>query len=276
MEKAMNVVLMCRLRKQFYLLALLGFFSYPLGEAVAQTYIGIRITPTLNALPKVFNNSPANISTGTSTAIEAGLDYTLMLNRNWGLSAGTDFGGSNWSYNLKAPLASFGIASGPGEVNMSRFHNYLYNSGTLNAVYKIPAKASDIRLFAGPTFRIHHSQRVGSSRRNPGTNPYSMYANDPGTGNSDTPDFSVVYPDNGPLLAIMSAGIGYEHSVSQKLDVLLGVRTNIGLHSTAKSLMTINMDNQLYKSSINTSSNYVGFDLAFRFKTLAKGSKRKS
>ncbi len=272
MKKALNVAFMCGLRKHLYLVALLCLLVYPFNHTTAQSYIGIRITPNLNALPKVFNNSPANISTGTSTAIEAGLDYTIMLNKKWGLSAGTDFGGSNWSYNLRAPLTAFGISSGPGEVNMSRFHNYLYNSGTFNAVYKIAAKSSDIRLFAGPTFRIHHSQRVGSSRRNPDNNSSQLHANDPGTGNSDTPDFLVVYPDNRGLLTIMSAGIGYERSVNQKLDVLLGVRTNIGLHTTAKSIMTINMNDQLYQGSINTSSNYIGFDVAFRFKRLAKGS----
>ncbi len=279
MNKALNVVLARMRRKQLCMAALLCLFLYPCGQLFAQSYVGIRITPNLNALPKVFNNSPANISTGTSTAIEAGIDYTIMLNKRWGLSAGTDFGGSNWSYNLKAPLTAFGITSGPGEMNMSRFHNYLYNSGTFNAVYKIAAKASDIRLFAGPTFRVHHSQRVGSSRRNPDNNANNLYANDPNQGSgvgSGTPDFSVVYPHNSRLLTIISAGIGYERSVNEKLDVLLGVRTNIGLQTTAKSIMTINMNNQLYQGSINTSSNYIGFDVAFRFKTVAKGSKRKS
>ena len=36
------------------------------------------------------------------------------------------------------------------------------------------------------------------------------------------------------------------------------------------------MNNQLYKGSINTSSNYVGFDVAFRFKIASKGFKSKS
>jgi len=236
---------------------------------MAQGYIGVRVTPNFTAEPKVLNNSPANISTGTTTAIEAGLDYTYMLNQKWALSAGTDFGGGNWSYNFKAPLAAFD-PSRSGEVNMSRFHTYLYNSGTLNAVYKIPGKSSNIRLFAGPTFRFHHSQRVGSSRKRDGNNKDNQNANDSGT-DSGTPDFLLVYPNNGRLFTILSAGIGCDYAVNNNLDVLLGLRTNWGLISTTKSVMTINMNNQVYRGSINTSSNYIGFDVAFRFKTATKG-----
>lgn len=156
---------------------------------------------------------------------------------------------------------------------MSRFHNYLYNSATLNAVYKIPAKSSDIRIFAGPTFRFHHTQRIGSTRRRDNNNSDYQYANDPGAG-SETDDFLLVYPDNARLLTIMSAGIGYEHSVNNKLNILLGLRTNWGITSMKESVMTINMNNQLYNGSINTSSNYVGFDVAFRFRTVSKNSKR--
>lgn len=270
---AFNFPFVRGLRRHLYLLSLLCLAIYPHNYLIAQSYIGIRVTPNFTADPKVLNNSPANISTGTTTAIEAGIDYTYMLNRKWGFSGGTDFGGGNWSYNLKAPLAAF-QPGGSGEVNMSRFHTYLYNSGTLNAVCKIPGKNSDIRLFAGPTFRFHHSQRVGSSRRSDDNNN-SQYANDPGTG-SGTPDFLLVYPDNGRLLTILSAGIGYEHTVNNNLDVLLGLRANWGLTSMAKSVMTIKMNNQFYRGSINTSSNYVGFDVALRLKTALKGSKRKS
>jgi hypothetical protein len=262
------------LRKHLCLLSVISLALYPRDYLFAQGYIGIRVTPNFTAEPKVLNNSPASISTGTTTAIEGGIDYTYMLNRKWGLSAGTDFGGGNWSYNLKAPLASFG--SGPGEVNMSRFHNYLYNSGTLNAVYKISALGNDIRIFAGPTFRFHHSQRVGSTRKRNNNNNYNyLYADAPSSGSgSDTPDFLLVYPDNARLLTIMSAGIGYEHTVNPNLDVLLGLRTNWGITSMSKSVMTLNMNGQLYRGSINTSSNYIGFDVALRFKAATKNSKR--
>ncbi len=249
------------------------FAIYPADELLAQGYFGIRVTPNFTAQPKVLNNSPASISTGTTTAIETGLDYTYMLNRKWGFSAGTDFGGGNWSYNLKAPLAAF-QPGGPGEVNMSRFHNYLYNSGTLNGVYKISALGNDIRVFAGPTLRFSHSQRVGTTRRRHNPNNL-MYAEAPATG-SETPDLSVEYPDNARLITIMSAGVGYEHTVNSNLDVLLGVRTNWGITSMMKSKVTLNMNDKIYRSSINTSSNYIGFDFALRFRTFAKGTKGKS
>lgn len=232
-------------------------------KVLAQGYFGIRLTPNFTAEPEVFNNSPASISTGTTTAIKAGLDYTYMLNRKWGFSAGTDFGGGNWSYKFKAPLAAFQPGQA-GEVSISRFHDYLYNSGTLNAVYKASALGNEIRIFAGPTFRFNHSQRVGTTRK--GDNPDNlMYADAPATG-SDTPDFSVEYPSYTRLVTIMSAGVGYEHAVNQNLDVLLGVRTNWGLTSVMKNKVTINMYDKLYRGSINTSSNYIGFDVALRFR----------
>ncbi len=255
----------------FFFLFCLAFF--PLDYLKAQGFIGIRLTPNFIAEPTVFNNSPANISTGTSTAIEAGIDFTYMLNRKWGLSAGADFGGGNWSYNLKAPLAAFKPGAS-GDVNMSRFHNYLYNSASLNSIYKIPAKSSDIRIFAGPTFRFHHTQRVGSTRSRDNNNANYQYANDPAA-ESGTDDFLLVYPDNSQLITIMSAGVGYEHSVNNKLNILLGLRTNWGITSMSKSVMSISMNNQLYNGSINTSSNFVGFDLAFRFKTGSNVSKGK-
>lgn len=83
-------------RKRLFLLSLFSLALYPHDQIIAQGYIGIRVTPNFTAEPKVLNNSPANISTGTTTAIEAGIDYTYMLNRKWGLSTGTDFGGGNW------------------------------------------------------------------------------------------------------------------------------------------------------------------------------------
>ncbi len=254
-------------------MALLFSLSICSSPVMAQGFIGVRITPNFSAEPKVLNNSPASISTGTTTAIEAGLDYTYMLNRKWGISAGADFGGGNWSYNLKAPLSAFQPGQA-GEVNVSRFHNYLYNSGTLNAVYKVSALGNDIRIFAGPTFRVSHSQRVGTTRKRDNSNN-QMYADAPAAG-SDTPDFAVEYPNNARLYTIMSAGVGYEHSVNNNLHVLLGVRTNWGITSVMKSNLTINMNDKIYRGSINTSSNYVGFDVALRFKTLPKGSKRKS
>ncbi len=241
---------------------------------MAQGYLGFRLTPNFTAEPKVLNNSPANISTGTTTAIEAGIDYTKMLNRKWGLSVGTDFGGGNWSYNLKAPLNSF-RGGGSGEVNMSRFHNYLYNSGTLNAVYKISALDNNIRVFAGPTFRLNHSQRVGSTRRRDNNNDNAMYAEAPSAG-SDTPDFAIEYPARSRLIAIMSAGVGYEHAVNNNLDVLLGLRTNWGITSVMKSTMTLNMNDKIYRGSINNSPNYIGFDVALRFRTFPKSKNRKS
>ncbi|MEJ7693309.1 hypothetical protein [Daejeonella sp.] len=248
------------------------FAMYPSDDLLAQGYIGIRLTPNFTAEPKVLNNSPANISTGTTTAIEAGVDYTHMLNRKWGLSAGTDFGGGNWSYNLKAPLTAF-KGGGSGEVNMSRFHNYLYNSGTLNTVYKVSALGNDIRIFAGPTFRLNHSQRVGTTRRRDNTRN-EMYADATAAG-SDMPDFSVEYPDNSRLITIMSAGVGYEHTINNNLDVMLGLRTNWGITSV-KSKVTLNMNDKIYRGSINTSSNYIGFDIALRFRTFSDGSKGKS
>ncbi len=273
MNNALTSTFIRGFKRPLCLLSLLSLALFPQDHLLAQGYIGIRVTPNFTAEPKVLNNSPASISTGTTTAIEAGIDYTYMLNRKWGLSAGTDFGGGNWSYNLKAPLGAFG--SGPGEVNMSRFHNYLYNSGTLNAVYKISALGNDLRIFAGPTFRFHHSQRVGSTRKRNNNNDYNyLYANSPASGSDSTPDFLMVYPDNARLLTIMSAGVGYEHTVNQNLDVLLGLRTNWGITSMSKSVMTLNMNGQLYGGSINTSSNYIGFDVALRFKTSSKNSKR--
>ncbi|SKB73551.1 hypothetical protein [Daejeonella lutea] len=250
------------------------FFSLPISQnpVLAQGYIGIRITPNFTSEPKVLNNSPASISTGTTTAIEAGLDYTHMLNRKWGVSAGTDFGGGNWSYNLKAPLSAFQPGQA-GEVNLSRFHNYLYNSATLNAVYKVSALGNVIRIFAGPTFRVNHSQRVGTTRKR--NNPDNlMYADAPAAG-SETPDFAVEYPNDARIFTIMSAGVGYEHSVNNNLDVLLGVRTNWGITSVTKGTMTINMNDKLYRGSINTRSNYVGFDVALRFKTFSTSNKGK-
>lgn len=240
---------------------------------MAQGYIGIRLTPNFTAEPKVLNNSPASISTGTTTAIEAGLDYTYMLNRKWGLSAGTDFGGGNWSYNLRAPLSAFQPGQA-GEVNVSRFHNYLYNSATFNAVFKISALGNDIRIFAGPTFRVNHSQRVATTRKRDNTDNL-MYADAPSSG-SETPDFAIEYPNDARIFAIMSAGLGYEHSVNNKLDVLLGLRTNWGITSVMKSKVTINMNDKTYRGTINTSSNYVGFDVVLRLKTLPKHSKGKS
>lgn len=273
MNIAISFPLIRKIKRDLYFFFIFILAFFPHDYLNAQGFIGFRLTPNFSAEPKVLNSSPANISTGTSTAIEAGIDYTYMLNMKWGLSAGADFGGGNWSYNLKAPLAAFD-PNGSGEVNMSRFHNYLYNSATLNAVYKIPAKSSDIRLFAGPTFRLNHSQRVGSTRRGNNNNSNYQYANDPAT-ESGTDDFLLVYPDNARLLTIMSAGIGYEHSVNNKLNILLGLRTNWGITTMKESVMTINMNNQQYKGSINTSSNYLGFDVAFRFKTGVKVSKGK-
>lgn len=262
-----------RLRRRLYLFSILSIALNSHADLMAQGFIGIRLTPNFTSEPKVFNNSPANISTGTTPAIEAGIDYTRMLNKKWGLNAGVDFGGANWSYNLKAPLAAFEPAA-PGEVNLSRFHEYLYNSISLNTVYKHPAKDGKIRLFAGPIFRFHHSQRAASSRRRVDNSSNYKYANDPDTG-SESPAFLLIYPDEAQLLTILTAGIGYEHSINNKLDILLGLRSNWGLTSTSKSVMTLNMNNQLYKGSINTSSNFVGFDVAFRFKTFPKGTKGK-
>ncbi len=248
------------------LLLLLGVSSNLFGQG----YIGIRITPNFTAQPKVFNNSPASISTGTTTAIEAGVDYTVMLNSKWGVSAGTDFGGGNWSYNLKAPLASFQPGQN-GEVNLSRFHNFLYNSCTLNAIYKVSAPGNSIRVFGGPSFRFNHSQRIATTRKR--NDPDNLiYADAPASG-SGTPDFSVEYPTDGRLLTIMSAGIGYEHSVNNNIDVLLGVRTNWGITSMMKSKVTLNMNNKVYRGSINTSPNCIGFDVALRFSTLARPKK---
>lgn len=251
----------------------LFFAMYPPDESFAQGYIGIRLTPNFTAAPKVLNSSPASISTGTTTAIEAGIDYTQMLNRKWGIGAGADFGGGNWSYNLKAPLTAF-QGGGSGEVNMSRFHNYLYNSGTLNVIYKVSALSNDIRIFAGPTFRLNHSQRVSTTRRGD-NNQHDLYADAPASG-SGAPDFSVEYPRNFRLITIMSAGAGYEHTVNNNVGILLGVRTNWGITSVMKSKVTINMNDTIYRGSINTSSNYIGFDVALRYRTLPKGSKGKS
>jgi hypothetical protein len=57
------------------LILLLILALYPYRNLIAQGYIGIRATPNLTAEPKVFNDSPASISTGTTTALEAGIDY---------------------------------------------------------------------------------------------------------------------------------------------------------------------------------------------------------
>jgi hypothetical protein len=50
-----------------------------------------------------------------------------------------------------------------------------------------------------------------------------------------TPDILVAYPSGSfRLITILSAGIGYERNVSEKLDVLLGVRANRGLTTTTQ------------------------------------------
>ena len=267
MSKELSPLVMRGFRKSILLLVLFSFFSSPINQLMAQGYFGIRATPNLTASPKVSNNSPATISTGTSTALEAGIDYTFMLNRKWGLSAGTDFGASNWSYNLQAPIAAFAAGAGSGMISKSQFHNYLYNSATFNTIYRIPAEGSHIRIFAGPTFRIRHSYRSASTRGGNGSRADASY-NDADGG---TPDLVVEYPsEKFQIVSLISAGIGYERHVSENLDVLLGIRTNWGLTTTTNSIMTLNMNNQLYRGLINTNSNYIGFDVAFRFKTASR------
>ncbi len=237
---------------------------------MAQEHLGFRLTPNLTAVPKVFNDSPAAISTGTTTALEAGIDYTRMFNGKWGLNLGTDFGTSNWSYNVKAPLSAFGDTA-TDEASFSKFHNYLYNSAAINAVYKINSIDGDIRLFAGPTFRFQHSQRAGNSRNGPNKN--DMYS-DVGSANSE---LLIEYPeDRFRLTTMVSAGVGYEHTVSENVAVLLGLRANVGLQNVTRGIISINMNNQLYRGTINTNSGYLGLDVAFRFKTGSNISKRKS
>lgn len=254
-------------RKNLIPAFIIGLFVCSTKQVSGQGYIGIRTSSLFMANPAVANPSPANIFASTNYAFETAIEYTHMINRKWGFAVGGDFGVVNWSSKFTAPIAAFGTRQGSGEINSTSNHSYLYNSAILLGVYKIYMKKSAINVTAGTSFRFHQTERTSTSyeayNRMPAWNRF-----DP---NADPADLTIRSSyDNSPLKTNLSAALHYERAITEKFSAIFGLRTNVGFKNVEKAVMTIQMNDQTYYGSINSRPDYMGLDIAFRYRIYSK------
>lgn len=239
---------------------------FPFVSVKAQHSIGFRFTPNMISQPKVINPSSAKIYGERRLAFDSGIDYTHMVSKTWGFNAGVDIGIVDWNYYLEVPKAGFGTKQGSGQIyDNSNSSNYFYNGIAFQPVYNFTLKSLNFRLSAGAGIRFYHRGRDGE---------VTMYAFnrsklwDPKDPNAGPPDLSIDMPAISPQLHTdVNMAFGIERRVSDRLDLILGIRKNWGIKPISDGALMIQMYDQIYNGSFRTRSNYLGLDLQLRFAT---------
>ena len=238
--------------------------------AQAQT-IGFRFTPNIISAPKVNNPSPGSVFGEKRVSFDAGIDYSHMLNKTWGISAGVDMGVVDWNYYLIAPLNAFGTGTGEGmmETN-SNSENYMYNAVSAQVLYSFRFGQNSFHAYAGPGVRYYHQEKehsIAGAAINRGIN-YDPYDPDAGP-----PDLLIDIPPAGDRFHLnISIGLGIEKRLSNQSSMVFGIRKNWGLQPIGKGTLFIQMYDQFYNGSFSPRSNYWGIDLKFNY-SLEKGPK---
>ena len=232
----------------------------------AQQSIGFRFTPNIISQPKVVNPSPSKIFGERRLSFDAGIDYTHSIKKHWGLSLGIDVGIVDWNYFLQAPESAFGSKEGLGQfMDNSNSNNYFYNGVGLQPVYIFKWKNNKFRFSAGPIFRFYHNERDGETTMIAINRSIPWNPDDP---NSGPADFVLELPPAGPQLRTnIITSIGVERRVSDRLNLILGIRKNWGIKPISDGNLVIQMYDKLYYGSFGTKANYLGLDLALRFNT---------
>jgi hypothetical protein len=250
-----------------YLLVLTCWFSQ---TVIAQNTIGFRFTPNVIAVPYVENPSPGSVGGEKRLSFDAGIDFTHLFNKSWGVRAGIDIGVVDWNIKLTAPLNAFGIRTGNGLLNYSsNGENFMYNAVSAELTYLFNIRRSKIHTYLGPGLRYYHQEKE-SSLYGAAFNRSSRY--DPDDPNAGPPDLLVdIAPVGDRFHLNVSTGIGIEKRFTRQTNLIFGIRKNWGLNPLGTGTLLVQMYDQLYYGVFNPRSNYIGVDLKLNY-SLSKSS----
>jgi len=234
--------------------------------AKAQNAVGFRFTPNMISNPKVENPSAARIYGERTFSFDAGLDYTHQLKKNWGISAGIDLGIVDWNHYFEAPRNAFGTKQGSGIISInSNSENYFYYGASFQPVYRFSWGENTLRLSAGPNVRAYNHGRESDITTYTINRATPWNPNDP---NAGPPDFQLSLPSVSPQLHTnISMSLGIERRVSDRMELVLGIRKNWGINPISDGTILVQMHDKLYYGGFATRSNYIGLDLQLRYAT---------
>jgi len=235
-------------------------------QGKAQNSIGLRFTPNMVSNPKVNNPSPARIYGQRRFSFDSGIDYTHQLKKNWSISTGIDLGVVDWNQYIEAPLNAFGTRQGSGNISSnSNSENYFYYGLSFQPVYRFKWNNNTFRLSAGPNIRFYNRGRESHINYYTANRAIPWNLNDP---NAGPPDIEINLPPVSPQLHTnLSLSLGIERRVSDRADIVLGIRKNWGIKPIADGSLFVQMYDQTYHGSFATRSNYIGLDLQLRYAT---------
>ena len=255
----------CSIRTHCGLLSAM-LFLLMVDTGNAQSTVGFRFTPNMISNPKVENPSQARIYGERTFSFDAGIDYTHQLKKNWGISAGIDLGIVDWNHYFEAPVNAFGTKQGSGVISTnSNSQNYFYYGLSFQPIYRFKWHENIFRLSAGPNIRYYNRGRESDITTYTINRATPWNPNDP---NAGPPDFELNLPPISPQLHTdVSVSFGIERRVSDRMDLVLGVRKNWGIKPISDGTILVQMYDELYRGVFATRSNYIGLDLQLRYAT---------
>lgn len=241
-------------------------FLVVVGTGNAQNTVGFRFTPNMISNPKVENPSQARIYGTRTFSFDAGIDYTHQLKRNLGISAGIDLGIVDWNHYFEAPENAFGTKQGSRVISTnSNGQNYFYYGLQFQPIYRFKWHENTFRLSAGPNIRFYNNGRERYKTTYTINRVTPWNPNDP---NAGPPDFELNLPPISPQLHTdVSISFGIERRVSDRMDLVLGIRKNWGIKPISDGTILVQMYDELYRGVFATRSNYIGLDLQLRYAT---------
>lgn len=241
-------------------------FFLILEQSIAQKTIGFRFTPNMISKPSIDNPSPARIYGERRVSFDAGIDYTHQLKNNWAFSGGIDLGVVDWNHYFEAPVNAFGTKQGSGIITTNlNSENYFYYGLSLQPVYLFKWNNNTLRISAGPNIRFYNNGRERDITNLTINRASPWNPNDP---NAGPPDFKIDLPPVSPQLHTdLSVSFGIERRVTDRMNLLFGLRKNWGLKPIADGKIFVQMYDQIHNGRFGTKSNYIGLDLQLRYAT---------
>ncbi|SKB40183.1 hypothetical protein [Daejeonella lutea] len=233
-----------------------------------QNSFGVRITPSQIVSPKVTNTSSALIYGERRLAFDAAVDYRHELTKNFSIGTGLNIGLIDFNHVMIAPVDAFGSGTGSGKIYINSTNdNFVYTGLILTPDYRFKIHRSTLHLSSGPNIRAYYGNEA------PDVSNYAFNRTAPWNPVIDPADFEVSIPSaKGKLRVDLTTSLTIERRVSERTNILFGIRYNLGFKPISEGTMYVNMYGQRFDGRFDIRSSYIGLDLQLRYLTKAPNS----